>query len=93
METNQQVLQLLTNLTQQSHAGSAGLVRYVLGRCSRLKASQRQQFLQLYSDRVLASRELVSVQLRGSFRQLLQSLDAQEVQGSLLPTAMRLAKR
>ena len=74
-------------------AGSSGLLRYVLDRSSRLEASQRQQFLQQYSDKVLAAREQAPAQLRISFKGLLSTLDAQEVQGSLLPTAMRLAKR
>ena len=73
--------------------GSSGLLRYVLDRSSRLEASQRQLFLQQYSDKVLAAREQAPVQLRGSFRGLLGTLDAQEVQSSLLPNAMRLAKR
>ena len=83
----------LTALPNQLCAGSPGLLRYVLDRCSRLEAAQKQAFLALYSEKVLGSKEAAPVQLRGSFKGLLGALTTQEIQDSLLPTAMRLVKR
>ena len=74
-------------------AGAVSLRAWLLEHTDRLDSEQRAHFLGLYSDSVLGAREQLGSGYRESFNGLLASLSFQELQDSLLPTALRMTKR